>query len=770
MFLLGGVVVAAPVFLFGYAATPAVFSFEFAKNRGDSAEADASGGSVVTVANTSLMQDRTRAYETRTLSQPSFEVPRTGKALFADLREMVLRLYSDGELIKEYPIVSKGKPGSLWETPTGSYRIKTKEENHYSTIGGVWMPYSMQFFGNFFVHGWPRYASGVPVPAGFSGGCIRLSEEDAKNLFSAVEVGTPLYVTNGAEPAVLVSNDTPEEAQLGYQGVDVFLPPPAISGEAAVVGDLENGFLFFEKNSEEMRSIASLSKLMTALISLEAANQFQKITITEDDVAAYGEAGGLHVGDRLEAGELLWPLLLASSNDAAYALARQVGTGQFVQLMNEKAKSIGLLHTSYMEPSGLNPENKSSALDTFKFVQHLWNNKRSVIEMTEHRNYKTWRNIHPFISKDSFVGGKTGYIPEAKRTIVSLFSVPFGEFNKRTVAVVVLGSQDIQSDAERLRVWAKNNFRYGLQSSLESKRIEYTIRDLPSSDALSLVFVGDIMMNRGVEAVIQKQGGGNWKFPFMYVEDILKNADITFGNLEGPVSDKGANVGSKFSFRMDPPVIDSLAMAGFDVVSLANNHMGDWGREAFEDTMRRLQRANVAYAGGGWNSMEAVNPTVFNVREKRIGFLAFSDAGPQWMKSSDALSGIAAVPAGSAGLTYVEKHVLQASEKVDILVVSFHFGEEYETAPNARQKALSRSAIDAGARVVIGHHPHVVQSIEEYDGGIIAYSLGNFIFDQNFSEDTMEGLLLKIEFDENDRAAVIPIPVRMNEYYQPEVE
>ncbi|OGZ54193.1 MAG: hypothetical protein A3H64_00070 [Candidatus Ryanbacteria bacterium RIFCSPLOWO2_02_FULL_45_11c] len=770
----GGMFTAAPIFLakrvtfpmpFLQASSEIFIRMEETVNSAPSKE-------TVRVADTSLMKNHAGVYETRVLSQPSFSVPETGVALFADLREMMIRFYRDGKLEAEFPIVSKGKPGSLWETPTGSYHIKTKEENHYSTIGGVWMPYSMQFFGNFFIHGWPRYADGSPVPQGFSGGCIRLSEEDAKKLFSLVTISTSLFVTNGAEPALVVAlANTPEEEQLGYRGIKKFSPPPAISGSAALVGDLENSFLFFEKNSEELLPIASLSKLMTALISVEAANQFKVVEITEADVVAYGEAGGLRAGDRMEMGELLWPLLLASSNDAAYAIARHLGTEQFVRLMNEKSESLGLARTFYAEPSGLDPENKSTPLDMFKLVQHLWNNKRSLVEMTAERSHKAWRNIHPFASKSSFEGGKTGYIPEAKKTIVSVFSVPFGEFAERHVAMVVLGSDNIQSDVERLRLWVKQNFEYGLESPLQSQQVEYTVEDLADpSDSLSMLFTGDIMMNRDVEKVIRNQGKNDWTFPFLYTRDVLADADITFGNLEGPISDKGANVGSEYSFRMDPQVAGALTGAGFDVVSLANNHMGDWGREAFEDTMRRLQRAGIAYAGGGWNEKESLEPAVFDVRGKRIGFLAFSDVGPQWMQSKEALSGIAAIPAGSAGKAYVEKVVFESARKVDILIVSFHFGEEYENAPNARQRELARLAIDVGARVVIGHHPHVVESIEEYRGGVIAYSLGNFIFDQNFSAETMEGLMLKIEFDGDNLAAVIPIPVRMNEYYQPEVE
>lgn len=770
MFVSGGAFVSIPFILSDYLTASTVLSFESKKTLNGAESNTLASGDIVAVADTSLMQNRTQVYQTRILESISFSVPKTGMAIFADLAEMMLRVYRDGAEAAAYPILSKGKPGSLWETPTGIYALKTKEENHFSTIGEVWMPHSMQFFGNFFIHGWPHYSDGRPVPEGFSGGCIRLSAQDAERVFKAVDVGVPVYVKNGVLPAVLAATDAPEEEQFRYRGRESFTPPPALSGETAIVGDLENGFLFFEKNQDSPRSLASLSKLMTALISVEAINQFHTATINEEDVEIYGDSGGLHTGDYFEVGELLWPLLLTSSNDAAHAIARQIGVNQFIRLMNEKAVSLGLGNTLFVEPSGLDPANKSTAIDMFRLAQYLWSNKRSLLEMTEKRSYKIWRNIHPFVSKSTFLGGKTGYIPEAKRTIVSIFSMPFGEFSERPIGIVVLGSDAIQSDVERLRIWAKNNFLYDLQLPQENQRIEYATRDLSNpTSALSLLFTGDIMLNRGVEAVIKKNGG-DWSFPFAYVADVIRSADIAFGNMEGPVSDIGENVGSAYSFRMDPQVPEAFMNAGFDVVSLANNHMGDWGRAAFEDTMRRLRRVGIAYAGAGWNSAEILKPTVEERSGMRVGYLAFSDVGPGFLRAGEALSGIAVVPAGNQGLSYVEKAVLQASRDVGILVVSFHFGEEYASSPNARQRALSRTAIDAGARVVIGHHPHVVQSVEEYGGGIIAYSLGNFVFDQSFSPETMEGLMLKVEFQGKDITAVIPIPIKMNEKYQPEIE
>lgn len=259
---------------------------------------------------------------------------------------------------------------------------------------------------------------------------------------------------------------------------------------------------------------------------------------------------------------------------------------------------------------------------------------------------------------------------------------------------------------------------------------------------LSLIFVGDIMLDRGVEAYIMREGKGDWRFPFLHVKDELQEADIVFGNLEGPVSDKGIDEQALYSFRMNPAVAPALKEAGFRVVSLANNHAMDWGEEALEDTRRRLHAAGVQYA-----------PAIVEARGRQIGLLAFDDVSPPGIE-----------------IAAVENAVRLMSRKVDILAVSFHFGEEYQEMPLERQRMLARGAIDAGAKVVVGHHPHVVQPIEEYRGGVIAYSLGNFVFDQYFSEETMRGLMLNVQFEGDEIAAIAPILVKLNEFYQPMIE
>ncbi|MCX6731600.1 MAG: CapA family protein [Candidatus Parcubacteria bacterium] len=274
---------------------------------------------------------------------------------------------------------------------------------------------------------------------------------------------------------------------------------------------------------------------------------------------------------------------------------------------------------------------------------------------------------------------------------------------------------------------------------------------------ISLVFTGDIMLDRGVEKSVIKNFNNDFSFLFQGV-DFLKNADISFGNLEGPISDTGKNLGNLYSFRMDPAAIGALKEAGFDVLSVANNHIGDWGRTAFDDTLLNLRNKDIEPCG------EKIDPAIIEKNNLKIGFLCFSDVGPIWLKAFETQNGI---------LIYddsAKEIIKNASDKVDILVVSFHFGEEYKKEYNKRQEEISHLAIDNGAKIVIGHHPHVIQDTEFYKNGLIAYSLGNFIFDQNFSEETMKGLVLKVVVSENNIKSIDKKIIKINNLYQPEYE
>ncbi|MBY0329015.1 CapA family protein, partial [Patescibacteria group bacterium] len=215
----------------------------------------------------------------------------------------------------------------------------------------------------------------------------------------------------------------------------------------------------------------------------------------------------------------------------------------------------------------------------------------------------------------------------------------------------------------------------------------------PDTTPVTLVFVGDIMLDRGVKRKVMNTMQGDYNALFANTA-YLARADIAFANLEGPVANSGRNVGSKFSFRMDPVVLSAIKNAGIDVVSFANNHVGDYTKEAFDETLEHLASTQIVATGAGKNYQEVSTPDIITVRGVRVGYLAVTDVGPNWLAASEKSSGIL-----FASDPELPKIIASADSVVDVLVVSFHWGDEYSPF-NDRQELLAHSAIDNGADVV----------------------------------------------------------------------
>ena len=255
-----------------------------------------------------------------------------------------------------------------------------------------------------------------------------------------------------------------------------------------------------------------------------------------------------------------------------------------------------------------------------------------------------------------------------------------------------------------------------------------------------LAAVGDVMLGRSIGEGILRYGPS---YPFQFVDQTLREADIVFANLESPISEGGVPAEKDFVFRAPPLAAQSLAVAGIDVVSFANNHALDYGLEGFRDTMAALAARGIAYAGAGEDIAAARRPVILEVGGLRLAFLAYVNT------PDDSVSGFSvaatAAAADKAGVAWarpqaVAEDVARAARQADIVVVSLHLGFEYQEAPNQLQVDLAHAAIDAGADLVLGHHPHVLQGIEEYRGGLIVYSLGNFLFDFDAIDYAQPGL------------------------------
>ncbi|MEO5635036.1 MAG: CapA family protein [Candidatus Paceibacterota bacterium] len=541
-----------------------------------------------------------------------------------------------------------------------------------------------------------------------------------------------------------------------------------ISAQAFLVGDLNTGEIIMSRNPDQKLPIASVSKLMTALVTSDITKSGDITTVTKNAVATEGQNGGLYAGEKIKTTDLLYPLLLESSNDAAEAIAQHFGRDTFLQKMNQVAASLKMAQTSYSDPSGLTSKNQSTVTDLFKLTGYINQQKPDLIKITNMRSFvnkkHSWSNISQFLEQDGYIGGKSGYTNPAQETVISMFSAPLLQSNVRPVAIVLLHSVDRYKDVQSILKYLKSNIFYGGEADAKYAwvKLQNGLPEITDPDFVTMTFGGDIMLDRGVKNSVLKNFNGDYSALFSKL-GILKKSDIVFANLEGTASDQGKDGGSLYSFRMDPAVIPALKGAGISVLSLANNHVGDWGLNAYLDTLGRLKENEITYTGGGNNYEEAKQPAIIEKYGMKIGFLAFSDKGPNFMRARADQGGV--LLASDPNFDDIVKN---AASQVDYLVVAFHFGEEYQTKHNARQEFLARQAVDDGAKIVIGAHPHVIEDTEVYKNSYIAYSLGNFIFDQKFSANTMQGMLLQIKLNRDGSMSVQKNISKLNSAFQPD--
>jgi len=223
-----------------------------------------------------------------------------------------------------------------------------------------------------------------------------------------------------------------------------------ITAESYLAVDLSNNLVLLSKNSDEIHSIASVTKLMTAVIAIENIDLNQTITLTDEMLNPLGSSPTLFSGLTISAEDLLKACLIQSTNDAAEALSYFMNDGEFLALMNQKTTALGMTNTVFYDVHGLNPENRSNVVDIAKLVSYVYKNHQEVLDITKNNDFwlpdKTGRllkfkNSNGFYYLPTFIGGKTGYLVEAKQALASVF-----ELNGNPTAIVVLYSDNRQAD------------------------------------------------------------------------------------------------------------------------------------------------------------------------------------------------------------------------------------------------------------------------------------------------------------------------------------
>lgn len=273
-------------------------------------------------------------------------------------------------------------------------------------------------------------------------------------------------------------------------------------------------------------------------------------------------------------------------------------------------------------------------------------------------------------------------------------------------------------------------------------------------DAVTIAAVGDIYLGGPAAAYIKKNG---YLYPFESTKNILDSADIAIGNLEAPLTSRTtAFMKKEFILKHSPDAVRAIKTAGFDVLTLANNHIMDYGHDGLNDTITLLNKAGIKHTGAGENLKAARTPAIMNIKGKKIAFLAYSLVFPKEFYASNNSGGTA-----RGAFEYVKSDIKDIRKHADIIIVSFHWGEELIKYPKGYQIKLARFTIDNGANLIIGHHPHVIQGIEKYKQGLILYSLGNFAFG-SVSKSTADGMIGIVKFSHNKVISVEAIPLNVN--------
>ena len=285
--------------------------------------------------------------------------------------------------------------------------------------------------------------------------------------------------------------------------------------------------------------------------------------------------------------------------------------------------------------------------------------------------------------------------------------------------------------------------------------------------------VGDVMLGWGVNALVQTVDPGA---PFAHVRAVLGRADAVVGNLECSLSDRGVPAKAKstkdlkarkeFLLRGSPGAAVGLAQAGFAAMTLANNHTFDYGADALDDTLTALHDNGIATAGAGDDSVEAWTPAFFERRGTRFALIGLSSIIPRGYAAGKRTPGIAPgrdTSTGDVSAAYLKLlgHAIRVARgQADVVIIYEHWGKELVSAPSADEERLAHAAIDAGATLVLGAHPHVLGPVERYGRGLIAYSLGNFVFDTQPGVQT-QSAILEITLRDGAVASWRAVPVRL---------
>lgn len=279
-----------------------------------------------------------------------------------------------------------------------------------------------------------------------------------------------------------------------------------------------------------------------------------------------------------------------------------------------------------------------------------------------------------------------------------------------------------------------------IQEPLIWKNMEEIKNKVIEEPKIEILMTGDIMLGRSVMSRCLKLN--DYNYPFLKVTEVLKKADLTVSNLENPITQNCPIINGGFTFCAKKEMLDGLEFAGIDVVSLANNHTMNYGENGLKQTKEFLTEKNIDYFGVN-------NLVIKEIKGIKFGFLGFDYVNKNPKESDFEL-------------------IRNSKKEVDILIVMPHWGIEYKARSNNNQQEIAKKIVDNGADVIVGSHPHWPQEIGYINEKPVIYSLGNFVFDQSWSEETKKGLVVRLNYKGKKLEKIDSLPIYMKNLAQPD--
>jgi serine-type D-Ala-D-Ala endopeptidase (penicillin-binding protein 7) len=348
------------------------------------------------------------------------------------------------------PVVQFGETGSWWDAPSGLYEIDSRAEREFSSLAQVYFPSVVTFEGNYAIHGTPEYPDGNAVGEDFTGGGIRVSNDDAQKLYEEAKEAMP----------VLVYQKAKDKDRFVYAAT-----VPNVSAPHYLIADIETGTMLAASGLDTPVPIASLTKLMTAVVASEKLDLDSRVRVSSP---TFVQSLIPRLKDRTSVSmySLFQLLLLESSNEAAEVIAGEYGREAFIDAMNAKAKQLGMLQSTFADPSGLDSNNVSTLADLFKLTQYIHENRTFIFDISAKEAAAGARDTGEFINLENFndvedlnniVGGKIGETTAAGKTSITLHEVQV-QGKTRTVAIILLGSETRDADVKTLVGFVENQY------------------------------------------------------------------------------------------------------------------------------------------------------------------------------------------------------------------------------------------------------------------------------------------------------------------------